>query len=759
MLKNNNEAFNRDYYAQMVAANLRSKEKKSGPTVVGQSFTVPDTRKPAILSSATVQNIKPGSLSNTAKEEISSMRDNRTKKPANVEPEIGEETINIDEDAPPIMRHRLRNNLGFWKSFCRCNLVLAWIASGFDLRWKPETGPPPSMFLPNQVSAYENSAFVSAQIKDLVAAKALEPCSFKPYLVSPLGVTFKKSNGKPRLILDLRFLNKFSIVPSFKYEGLETVAKVLQPQDFMVTTDYHSGYHHIDVHKDFWKFLGIEWQGQFYTYTCLPFGLAAAPWAFTKVTRELLCLWRRDGFRNCGYLDDAIHMDQCPVRLQHFVNSRLIPDTEKAGFIIKSSKSHLSPETRQTFLGVLVDTMRGCFIIPEEKRTVIALLLHEALNNKNSCPVQLLEKLTGNIAAIHWAFGQLSRLMSMSLYADMAKAKNRWSSIALSEASIQDLLFWKEGFDAFNGFKPLWEPTGFSHTFYTDAAGSNLKNFGGWAGWTESHGRKLIAKGIWTGDEILDHSTTQELSAVFHTIKSFNRNSELWGKRILVKTDNQAVFFIINKAGSRDAQAHYICKQLLWYCISNTITLVAQWIPRENNEFADFYSKMTDMGDWKLDPQVFKALNRRWGPFEVDLFASFENHQVEKYYSRFFTPSCTAVDAFAQDWSNIMGWCNPPFSLLSRVLIKGRQCGARMCLICPFTPSATWWPLLISPHEQGAFQNFVLAAQFIGRRHNLFLPGTMAHAYANRIPAWDCLALLIDFKSPLNTLVRVPYRR
>jgi hypothetical protein len=236
-------------------------------------------------------------------------------------------------------------------------------------------------------------------------------------------------------------------------------------------------------------------------------------------------------------------MDPCPVRLQDFINSKLIPDTEKSGFIIKLSKSHLKPEMRQAFLGVLVDTIKGRFIIPNEKRMAIATLLQEALNKKSHCPVRLLEKITGNIASIHWAFGPLSRLMSMSIYTDMARAKSRWSSITLSDASIQDLLFWRDGFHHFNGFKP-WEQTGFDSILYTDAAGSNLKNLGGWAGWTIANGRRIVAKGIWKGDIILDHSTTQELAAVFNSVRSFHKQFDFRGKRVLIKTDNQAVFFI-----------------------------------------------------------------------------------------------------------------------------------------------------------------------------------------------------------------------
>ena len=169
----------------------------------------------------------------------------------------------------------------------------------------------------------------------------------------------------------------------------------------------------------------------------------------------------------------------------------------------------------------------------------------------------------------------------------------------------------------YNGFNPIWEPVGFHMTIYTDAAGLNLQNYGGWAGWSTFNGQRLVARGIWTGDLLFDHSTAQELMAVFNTIQSFNRGDELRGKRILIKTDNQAVFYIINRAGSRDSHVHDLCKQLFWYCIHFNIRIQAVWIPRELNSFADYYSKLTDSSDWRLDTKVFRHLSSLWGGFDI----------------------------------------------------------------------------------------------------------------------------------------------
>ena len=693
-------------------------------------------------------NLQPGAFSANSSAEIAAIRQQRAPQVVPPNPVVGEK-------ASPIMKHRLKNCLAFWSTFCQSTLVLSWIANGFGLKWLPETGAPASAYFPNHKTATDNADFVTTSILSLVSAGSMTMVPIKPFLVSPLGVVFKKSNGKPRLFCDLRYLNKHINCPSFKYEDLSFCSQVIQPHDFMVTTDYHSGYHHVDLNENFWQYFGVEWQGNYYVYTSLPFGLSVACWAFTKITRELLHKWRAMGHRNCGYLDDGIHFDASETALADFVQSHLLPDTEKAGFILNIAKSHLQPAPQQSFLGVFVDSIRGCYEIPPEKQAIIVSLIQQALNSRHSCPIRLLERITGNIASMHWAFGPLSRLMTMSIYADMNTAINRWASVSLSSTSVHDLNFWLCGFDVFNGFKPLWEPVGFHTTIYTDAAGLNLKNYGGWAGWTldpESHTR-LIAKGIWTGDLIVDHSTTQELWAVFNTIQSFNSGRALSGKRVLVKTDNQAVFFIINKAGSRDNHVHDLCKRLLWYCIQEGITLVAEWIPRDLNVFADFYSKLTDSGDWKLDPVVFAGLNKLWGPLEIDLFASFENHQLDRYYSRYFTPTCEGVNAFDYHWGRSC-WCNPPFSQIGKVLSKGLQDGARMVFLCPFTPTAPWWPLLTSNGKE--FLWFVHAHRIIYKRPNLFLPGHMAHAYANKLPRWDSIAFLLDFSFRSPSIKRIP---
>ena len=367
-------------------------------------------RKRAQRDTSGVGNIKQGAFSPNAKKALTARHEQQCNRAP--KPDIGENT--------PYMRHRLRRCLSFWKTFCTSTLVLSWIEYGFPLRWIAD--PPPPTLMSNHKSAFENSDIITSNIFKLVNSGVLQPMDQQPYLVSPLGVVFKRSNNKPRMILDARFLNGYIQVPSFKYEDLGFCHQYMQPGDYLLVTDYTSGYHHVDLHPEFWQYFGIEWDGHFYVFTSLPFGLASACWAFTKIGRELLNKWRRSGHRCSGFIDDNIHCGTF-FGLKSFARDTLIPDTERSGFLF-NSKSDFEPKTRQVYLGMFVDTIRRCFEVPQAKRDILISLLQQSLANHRHCSVHLLEKLAGNLASMHWTFGPLSRLMTMSLYDNMKSASS-----------------------------------------------------------------------------------------------------------------------------------------------------------------------------------------------------------------------------------------------------------------------------------------------------------------------------------------------
>ena len=87
---------------------------------------------------------------------------------------------------------------------------------------------------------------------------------------SPLQVV-SNDRGKRRLVIDLRYVNKFLQKSKFKYEGIDIAAQMLDKGDFLVTFDLKSGYHHI--------YLVFSWNKEggrkFYVFTVWLFGLAS----------------------------------------------------------------------------------------------------------------------------------------------------------------------------------------------------------------------------------------------------------------------------------------------------------------------------------------------------------------------------------------------------------------------------------------------------------------------------------------------------
>ena len=94
----------------------------------------------------------------------------------------------------------------------------------------------------------------------------------------------------------------------FKFDGLKDLANLAEKEDFALSYDLMSGYYHVGLHPRSMTFVGFQWKGKYYTYNCLPFGFSTTPWVFSRVMRELVILWRRDGIKLLPYLDDFMLM-------------------------------------------------------------------------------------------------------------------------------------------------------------------------------------------------------------------------------------------------------------------------------------------------------------------------------------------------------------------------------------------------------------------------------------------------------------------
>jgi hypothetical protein len=459
----------------------------------------------------------------------------------------------------PWLRNRLRNQKSFWQTFCTSAFVLSVITVGYMLPWS--NGPPPSPhFQRNHPSAFENPAFVSEAVASLVITGAAMKVSQRPFIVSPLGVV-PKGLDKLRLILDLRFVNSFLRVDSFKYESLKTVPYLCKLRDLLFSVDLKSGYHHVDIHPDYWQFLGFEWEGQFYVFCQLPFGLATACYVFSKITKQLSQRWRGLGIRVLAYIDDFFFTCSSAAEFA-FVQKQVLEDFARAGFVLSLEKCQLRTSHVVKFLEFVIDSFHGVFRLTAVQKDKLRSAIANCLAKPSRVPAKLLARVTSLITSMALVTGPVSGLFSRFLHRDLDQRSSWRACVSLSPQALVELGFWLSNLESFSA-RPLWPVASFTHVLHYDA-GAN-----GWGGHIVIKGAEQRAHGAWEEHERhgVKSSTWRELEGLSRLLVSLRHF--LKGCRVTARGDAMNVFHLLNRGGSQAEHLQEI------YMPSNLLVLPA----------------------------------------------------------------------------------------------------------------------------------------------------------------------------------------
>ena len=191
-------------------------------------------------------------------------------------------------------------NLGNWEEQLGshpdqafANFVLGGIKEGFRIGFKKRvelrgaTGNLPSASAHKQVvREYLERKLEAGRVRRVTETQG-------KILVSPFGVIPIKVPGKWRLIVDLSHPAGHSIndginegIASLAYVSVDHLAETILALGkgcFVGKCDVKSAYRNIPVHPRDTGWLGMEWEGELFVDTALPFGLRSAPKIFTAV--------------------------------------------------------------------------------------------------------------------------------------------------------------------------------------------------------------------------------------------------------------------------------------------------------------------------------------------------------------------------------------------------------------------------------------------------------------------------------------------
>ena len=165
----------------------------------------------------------------------------------------------------------------------------------------------------------------------------------------------------------------------------------------------------------------------------------------------------------------------------------------------------------------------------------------------------------------------------------------------------------------------------------------------------------------------------------------------------LFMSDNRTTVSAFNHYGSKSPAIQSVAVHLFRHAWAANQLVSALYIPGSGNVVADLLSRDKPVdAEWELSPESFIALEGLAGSFDVDLFASPLNHNLERFVATFSHPRACATNAFCLNWIQFKSiYLFPPPNALPRVISKLKGFKGHGVLITPKRPAAPWFPLLM----------------------------------------------------------------
>lgn len=494
-----------------------------------------------------------------------------------------------------------------------------------------------------------------------------------------------KKDGTFRFILNLKNLNQYIKTSHFKLEDHRVVARLLDRNYFMAKIDLREAYFLVPVHESYKKYLRFSFNGNLYEYNCLCFGINCAPMIFTKLLKPVMYYLRKKGFLSVLYLDDFLLLSDSYRKCKLNV-SQTISVLERLGFIINYDKSLLIPNNTCVYLGFEFNSIDLTISVPNDKRNKLIQMLQDFKKLKH-CKIRDFSKIIGKLVSVCPAikYGYLySKLFEREKYLALKISRGNYNdSMQIPHCLNNDLNWWIKNLKNNTNFLKRGS---FVKEIFSDASNT------GWGLFCNGYS----SHGFWSEKEKTQHINYLELLAVFFGLKCYAK--DLKNCFILCRVDNTTAIAYINRMGSVQFPKLNSLARTIWqWCESRNIYILASYIRSSDNVVADKASRKVHVDtEWALANSKFQKIIKRFGPPDIDLFASRVNKKCNVYVSWLHDPDASAIDAFTLNWSRFFFYAFPPFSIILRTLEKIIADQAEGILVVPMWPSQPWYPIFLS---------------------------------------------------------------
>lgn len=282
---------------------------------------------------------------------------------------------------PPVRPYvAARRAVKRWRALGASRWVITTILRGVQIPW---TQVPPRYRSKGYRLAPANEEWAEGELERWLRAGYLRELNAEEAAAAHcvMGGFVTHSAGKPRLVIDYRHVNAFMEKRRFKYETLWELAPSLSPDDNLISWDIADAFHHLGIRPQDQTYLAFTICGRYFVPVTMPFGLALAPYTWTKVCRPVVARLRELGFALTAYVDDFGGRPPVPVPGRPATRLDAARGWQQArellaslGLKVHERKGEREGTTELPLLGHVVDTGRGVFRLQPKRVEKIKLM-------------------------------------------------------------------------------------------------------------------------------------------------------------------------------------------------------------------------------------------------------------------------------------------------------------------------------------------------------------------------------------------------
>ena len=408
------------------------------------------------------------------------------------------------------------------------------------------------------------------------------------------------SKVKCRMTLDptATGLNDATPDAPFRYPSLADFIDLVRPNSYLALTDIGRYFHSFPLALDARPWFRVSYNDTIFEYARCPFGFKSCPFFCSAWSAEIKLWFAADGITTAHLMDDWLTVAQSHTDASR-VLTRMEDTLRSAGFSI-SDKSRVSQ--RETILGVMVDTVSMRLLFdPVQCRGMAATLAAQldTIRAERPADPSLVRHICGKLnwfseilqsgrlrTARWWQYCRRGTSLSPSALTSLIADTEWWISILHKWGSKQVSSL------AYAILNPIVLANDHDRVWVVQSDASGTDGYG----YTVGHiGDDTLTfhSFTWTNADVAPSSSHAcELRALQRAVHQIV-NSTPKGSLLVWLSDSLAATYSINKGLARKDDGFAMVADILHHCDDAQLTIVAIWVPREQNQFADYLSHLS----------------------------------------------------------------------------------------------------------------------------------------------------------------------